>query len=213
MLESNIGALRAYELADTIIATMSRLPEEPQILPDNLLEFPVETMPWWVAHVRSRQEKSFARTLARIGTPYFLPQSQATFHRNGRTLRSYLPLFAGYVFLRGTTGELTSARRDDAVVRILAVPDQDLLQQELRQLRTLQLLGLPIIPLIEYVPGDAVRIKSGVFSGTRGIVTRIKGKERLVVNISFLKRSLTVELDHAALAPILTERSATAAGY
>jgi hypothetical protein len=32
--------------------------------------------PWWVAHVKSRQEKTLARHLQPLGIPYYLPQRE-----------------------------------------------------------------------------------------------------------------------------------------
>jgi transcription antitermination factor NusG len=181
---------------------MPLLPKEPEIHPETLFDVPPAQAPWWVAHVRSRQEKSVARELLRAGVGYYIPQTEQVKRRGGRTFRSYLPLFSGYVFLRGTAEELGPARRHDAVVRVIEVPDQPLLHEELSQIRRLQLAGASLIPVVEYVPGDRVRIRDGVFAGYTGVVTRVKGRERLVLTVSLLRQSVAVEIDREHLRPM-----------
>jgi transcription antitermination factor NusG len=181
---------------------MPLLPKERDIHPETLFDTPPDAARWWVAHVRSRQEKSVARELLRAGVTYYLPQTEQVKRRSGRTFRSYLPLFAGYVFVRGAADEVEPARRHDAVVRVLEVPDQTLLHEELAQIRRLQLAGASLIPVVEYVPGDRVLIREGVFAGYRGVVTRVKGRERLVLKVSMLRQSVAVELDREHLRPL-----------
>jgi transcription antitermination factor NusG len=83
---------------------------------------------------------------------------------------------------------------------VIDVVDQPLLDAELGRLRTLQESGLPLVshPYIE--PGSAVSITDGPFRDYSGIVLRAKGQLRIVVSISMLRTSFTVELDREALA-------------
>lgn len=178
---------------------MPLLPKEPEIHPETLFDIPAAEARWWVAHVRSRQEKSVARELLRAGTGYYLPQTEQVKRRGGRTFRSYLPLFSGYLFVRGSAEEVEPARRHDAVVRVIEVPDQALLHDELAQLRQLQLAGASLIPVVDYVPGDHVRIREGVFAGYTGVVARVKGRERLVLQISMIRQLVAVEIDREHL--------------
>lgn len=179
---------------------MPLLAKEPEIFPEDLFALTLEDAPWWVAHVRSRQEKALARELLRKAIPYYLPQTTQEKRRSGRTFRSHLPLFTGYLFLRGTPRAVEPARRDAATVSLIEVPDQALLHGELSQIRRLQLAGASLIPVVEYVPGDHVRIREGVFAGYTGIVTRVKGLERLILQVSSLRRMVAVEIDPQHLA-------------
>jgi hypothetical protein len=60
---------------------------------------------WWVAHTKSRNEKALAHDLIRRGISYFLPMSWKVRRKSRRTVKSLLPLFAGYLFrfLPGTS--------------------------------------------------------------------------------------------------------------
>jgi transcription antitermination factor NusG len=188
---------------------MPLLKREPDLFPQDLFDLPVEKHPWWVAHVRSRQEKVLARHLHPLGIPYYLPQREQKTRRAGRNLVSYLPLFPGYLFFRGTDDDRHAALRSNVVAHVIDVIDQPLLDAELGRLRTLQESGLPLVshPFIE--PGSAVSIIDGPFRGYTAIVVRAKGRLRIVVSISMLRKSFAVELDREAVAPLAThfERS------
>ena len=76
---------------------------------------------------------------------------------------------------------------------------QRLLVAELGRLRTFQESGLPLVSHPYLEPGSAVSITDGPFRGYEGIVLRAKGQLRIVVSISMLRTSFTVELDREAL--------------
>lgn len=177
---------------------MPLLAKEPDMLPDDFFALPREAFPWLVVHVRSRQEKTLARHLVHHSIPFYLPLMSSERVRAGRRLRSHVPLFPGYVFLRGTAHDLVW--RSGAAVNLLEVADQDRLGGELEQIRRLQVAGASFQPLVEFAPGDAVRITDGAFSGYSGRVIREKGRERLIVDISLLRRSVAVELERSRLA-------------
>jgi transcription antitermination factor NusG len=115
---------------------------------------------------------------------------------------SYPPLFPGYVFFRGGLADRQTALRSHVLVRVLEVPDQELLNQELAQLRMLQLSGAPMIPLPEFEPGDAVRIVHGPFQGYTGVVIRSQARVRLVVSVTMLRKAVAVELEKDMLVPL-----------
>lgn len=177
---------------------MPLLPKEPQIFPDDLFSLPEDRL-WRVAHVRSRQEKTLARFLLRQGVPFFAPQMERTTLRAGRRFVSYLPLFPGYVFFRGPAEAREVVWRSDVAVRILEVGDQQLLGRELEQIRRLQEAGASLTPIDELIPGDAVEIREGAFSGYVGIIERHGRRSRLVVSVSLLNKRIAVEFDPALI--------------
>ncbi len=176
------------------------------LFPPNLflLELSETDFPWWVAHVRSRQEKGLARYLLSLKIPFYLPQREHRTGRAGRTFVSYLPLFPGYVFFRGSGVHRHATFRSNLVVRILNVPDQGLLNRELAQLRALQQSGASLVPCPDIAPGDAVRIVEGPFKGYTGVVVRGAARPRLVVSVSMLRRAVAVEFERDVLAPVMS---------
>ncbi len=175
---------------------MPLLPQEAEIFPLTIFD---SGDPWRVAHVRSRQEKALARHLLQNGIAFYLPQIEKSVARGGRRFLSYVPLFAGYVFLRGGAAARRTVLRSNVVANMIEVENQALLDEELRQIRRLQLSGASLIPVEELVPGDAVRITEGAFAGYQGAVVRSARGDRLIVAVSLLRKAVAVEFPRAAL--------------
>jgi transcription antitermination factor NusG len=181
---------------------MPILRKESEIFPDGLFTDPAIAGPWAVAHVRSRQEKLFARFLRERGIPFYLPQVESRKKRGGRNFVSHLPLFPGYVFLRRTAGA-DVLWRSNVVAGVIDVEDQDRLALELRQIRSLQEAGAILTPdAPEIAPGDAVRITDGAFRDYVGVVVRERGALRLLVSVSIVRKTVAVEFPREVLTPV-----------
>jgi transcriptional antiterminator RfaH len=178
---------------------MPILKRELDVFPEELFDYSIEESPWWVAHVRSRQEKMAARESRFLGIPSFLPQYEKSMRRLGRTRTAYLPLFTGYLFFRGGLDSRSEMLRTDRCVRILEVRDQDSLDSDLKQIRRLQLAGVPLVSHPEVKVGDTVRIAEGPFEGISGVIVRERGETRLVVTVRFINKFVSVELDRVAV--------------
>lgn len=183
---------------------MPLLKREPDLYPQGLFDLAVERHPWWVAHVRSRQEKVLARYLEPLGIPFYLPQREQKIRRAGRSFLSYLPLFPGYLFFRGTEDDRYAAMRSNLIAQVIGVVDQHVLDAELGQLRVLQESGLPLFPHPYLGPGATVSIAEGPFGGYSGVILRMKGQLRMVVSVTMLRRSIAVELDREILVPLVS---------
>ena len=175
---------------------MPLLPKEPEVFPESLFDL---DEPWRVAHVRSRQEKVLARHLLQKDVGYYLPQIDKNVQRAGRRFVSHVPLFAGYVFFRGGAGARQTALRSNVVAHLIEVENQQRLQEELWQIRALQLAGASLIPVDELVPGDAVRVTGGAFAGYQGTVVRTARGDRLLVAVSLLRKTVAVEFPRGAV--------------
>jgi transcription antitermination factor NusG len=184
-------------LVECVVPILRR---EPDFFPEGLFELPADRYPWWVVHVRSRQEKLLARECRRREIPFYLPLHE---HRNLRDPRrriSWLPLFPGYLFVRGDVAiERLEILKTNLCVHILQVLDQEDLSHDLGQVRRLQELGLPLRPVPELVKGAVVRIAEGPFEGMTGRVTGMRRKGRFVVAVRFIHRAVSVELDRDSL--------------
>ena len=89
---------------------MPVLASEPYIYPDDIMESELgeatdligdEEERWWALHVRPRSEKALSRRLFRDRISFFLPLYVRRRRFQRRQVCSYLPLFPGYLFLRG----------------------------------------------------------------------------------------------------------------
>lgn len=184
------------------VTAMPVLRKETDVFPQNLFEIPTADAPWQIVHVRSRQEKVVARVLLHDAKPFYLPQLQQKKSRSNRTFVSHLPLFPGYVFVRRVEGVRETLWRTKAVSRMIEVADQERLAAELQQIRQLQASGAVLTPRIEFTAGDPVRVTEGAFRGYVGIVTEERGSLRLIVSVSVLHRSVTVEFPRDFVEPV-----------
>jgi transcription antitermination factor NusG len=177
------------------------LQKEPDLFPADLFATASPRGDWWVARVRSRQEKRLARHFVGQEVAYYLPQQEKSVRREGRIRTSFLPLFPGYVFYRGAAAERLRALQSGVVVHVLEVVDQDRLQRELADLARLQASGLPLVPHAWLGPGDEVEIADGPFAGYFGRVLREAGRLQLVLSVSMLRRAVAVTVDRGVVIP------------
>jgi transcription antitermination factor NusG len=180
---------------------MPILKPEADVFPEGMFDLLAEEYPWWVAHVRSRQEKLALREARHRGIPCFLPKYEKETRKDGRKRTSFLPLFPGYLFFRGQSEVRYEMLTTNLCVRILEVTDQGALHSDLLQIRKLQLAGLPLIALPEVKAGDPVRVTEGPFAGITGVVLKEKGKARLMVSVRFIHRAVCVELPRDSVIP------------
>jgi len=180
---------------------MPILKQEADLFPADLFELPLQDYPWWVVHLRSRQEKLASREAHLRNIPFFLPLYERVIRGPGRRRTSYLPLFAGYFFFRGGLEIRAEMLKTNLCVRVLDVPDQRALESDLLQIRKLQLAGLPLLPHPELKIGDVIRILEGPFRGISGIILNRRKRSRLVVAVRFIHRAVSVELPEESVEP------------
>jgi len=184
---------------------------EPTVFPDDLLTPGLDDKQdshldadrdWWVVYTRSRQEKAVARELHRYGVPFYLPLIPQDRVNCGRRIRSFMPLFSGYLFLFGDETERIMTLKTNRISRILPVSNPDQLLQDLYQVSQLISSDAPLTVERRLQPGQCVRIKSGPFRGYEGTLIRRHGRQRFQVAISYLNQGVSIEIDDVAVEPI-----------
>jgi transcriptional antiterminator RfaH len=120
----------------------------------------------------------------------------------GRVRDSYVPLFAGYVFVCGSESERHKALATNCISRSLSVPDGAQLVHDLRQIRRLIELGAPLTVEARIEPGQRVRVRSGPMAGLEGTVLKRRGRDWLVVAVEFLGQGASVLLEDFHVEPI-----------
>jgi len=150
---------------------------------------------WWVAHTRSRNEKALAYDLMSKEINYFLPMTLRVRRRKGRTIRSLLPLFSGYLFFCGGENTRIEALKTNRVANVIKVADQGKLLHELLQIERALRAGAPLVPHRYIKTGQHCRVIGGALTGLEGIVVRTKAGTRLVLQVDILGRATSVEID------------------
>jgi transcriptional antiterminator RfaH len=177
---------------------------ETNLYPEDLLSEPGgrEGMCWWVLHSKPRAEKSIARQLAKQGIGFYLPLYEKHWRKNGRNQHSHLPLFPGYLFLCGDAQDRIRALETNQIVQTLPVRDESRLLRDLNRVHRLIQSGMPLTPEERLEPGQPVEIIAGPLQGMEGKIVR-RGKDlNFFIEVDFLQRGASVEIDASAFRPL-----------
>lgn len=160
--------------------------------------------PWFAVYTRHQHEKSVSEMLEVKGFEVFLPLYESVRKWKDRRKLLSLPLFPGYVFVRGalerrlpiltTPGVHMIISRGE---RIATIPDEEL--DAVRRTIEGQFRVEPH-PFLRC--GERVRVVRGSLEGVEGVLTRKKNFYRLVLSVEMLAQSVSVEIDALDVAPV-----------
>ncbi|MGC8624931.1 MAG: transcription termination/antitermination protein NusG [Phycisphaerae bacterium] len=158
---------------------------------------PTDLRKWFVLHTKSRQEKVVADFYRQHNVEHLLPLvSKTTYYgKRKRKIKSELPLFPGYVFIRGSVQDAYSADLTNRLVRIIPVFDQARIEEELRSLMRALRTDQPFDRHPQLVAGVRVEVQSGPLQGVRGVVESRLKCDRLILQVDILGQAISVEVD------------------
>jgi transcriptional antiterminator RfaH len=178
---------------------MPILPRETDLFPKNLLDAEIDTCVdafWWAFYTLSRREKELMRRLLALEIPFYCPLvPKRNRSPSGRVRTSYVPLFTGYVFCRGSNEQRQHALTTNCISRSLPVTNADTLVRDLQQIQRLISSNTPLTPESRIQTGTLVRIKNGLLKGLEGVVLKRHSGDRLLVAVEFLQQGASVALD------------------
>jgi len=151
---------------------------------------------WFALRVRPRSEKVVAGSLRHKGCEEFLPLYRQKRRWSDRTAEVDLPLFPGYVFSRFDVRERLPILMIPGVMHVVGIGKAPLAvdDREIEALRLLVSSQLPLEPWPFRHIGRPVRIVSGPLAGAEGLLESVKARQRLVVSVTILQRSVAVEV-------------------
>jgi transcription antitermination factor NusG len=160
---------------------------------------------WHVLQTKSRQEKALAETLSARGLQFFLPLINVNRVYGGRRAKAELPLFPGYLFLKGSLEDVYTADRTKRVAKVIPVFDQQKLHEELRSLQLAlqqadQAASFDPFPFLKR--GIRVEVTSGPLRGVRGVIEDRRRRDRLILQVNVLGQATSLEVDSAVLEPV-----------
>lgn len=166
---------------------------------------------WFAVYTRSRHEKAVADQLSRKSVQHLLPLYRTVHRWKSRPTEVCLPLFPSYVFVCITTQQLLQVLRTPGVVRFVEVAGRPLpiRQSEIEAIQTAVRSDLRVQPHGQLALGARVQIRSGPLQGLEGVLVRKPGSLRLVLSVSLISRSISVEVRDCDVAPSSTGRLRT----
>ena len=160
-------------------------------------------LPWYVIRVRPNFEHVSSRLLRDKGFDEYLPLYRSRRRWSDRVKEIEVPLFPRYLFCRMVHLQRGSVLSTPGVVSIISCgPDPIPVPEcEIDAIRILLCSGLPAQPWPFVKVGDRVSVRHGPLTGITGIVIARKNDFRLVVSVSLLQRSVSVELERHWVVP------------
>ena len=150
---------------------------------------------WMVLHTKARQEKAVARHLTAAGVEHDLPLIERVTVTRGRKHRSEVPLFTGYVFIKGEKQDAYDAISTKRVANFLDVADPERLEYELARVHVALRSGLPVEEFPRLAIGRRARVTKGPLAGTEGVVIEEARRTCLILHVEILGRGASVEIE------------------
>jgi transcription antitermination factor NusG len=159
-------------------------------------------LPWFGLRIKSRHEQVASTVLKGKGYEPFLPSYKVSRRWTDRSKQTEFPLFPGYLFCRMSTTDRVAVLMSTGVVGIVGIgrTPEPIEEAEIDAIRSILQSGLTVTPWPFVYPGDIVEVEYGPLRGVRGVVESVNDRRRLVVSVTLLQRSISVELDPAWVA-------------
>jgi len=165
---------------------------------------------WYAIRTGHQHEKVAATALICKEFEVFLPLWETVRQWKGRKKRLSLPLFPGYVFLRGTLQRWRDVVTTPGVrgfvqlgSRAAGIPNE-----EIEAVRRVLNSSFHAEPSAFLNCGDWVRVKWGPLMGIEGILVRKKTEFRMVLSVEMIGRSISVEVDSCMVERISVKKEA-----
>lgn len=163
------------------------------------------TCRWYACRTRPRAEKRAGQLLNLCGVESYVPLLEREQQWSDRKKRVGFPLFPGYVFARFSLAAVHEVLRTPGVVTIVRNDGKPapVRIEELESIRVLVACvnagNAPPEPAEFLEAGQEVIVAHGPFSGIRGVLIEDRGRARVVIRLSALRRALSVELPREIL--------------
>jgi len=153
--------------------------------------------PWYAIRTRSNFEKIALVALENKGLTPYLPTYRDRRRWSDRVVVSDTPLFRGYVFCRFDALNRLPILTTTGVISIVGcgLEPAPINDAEIDAIQLILQSGLATEPCPFLKEGQTVRVTRGALAGVEGILTKKKSDFRLVISVTMLQRSISVEID------------------
>ena len=157
---------------------------------------------WFAAYTLPRHERKVAVQLAERQIPSFLPTYRSVRRWKDRRKVLELPLFPSYLFVKVNSENRLDLLRLPGVMGLVSFQGKPapVASAEIENLR--QGLTGTVHPHPYLRVGRKVRIRSGSLAGVEGILVRKRDVARVVLSISLLQRSVSLDIDEGDIEPV-----------
>jgi transcription antitermination factor NusG len=159
----------------------------------------VADLNWFALQVRPRSEKSVATQLEGRGYTTCLPVQQLRRQWSDRVKVVETPVFPGYVFCEFNPSHRLPVLTTPGVASVVSFGKgpAPVDAAEIQAIQAAAASGLTLQPWPFLRAGDRVRINYGTLRGVEGILLDLRGNYRVILSVSLLQRSVSLEVDSA----------------
>jgi transcription antitermination factor NusG len=152
---------------------------------------------WYGVRTKPRHEVIAAGGLERKGYEQYLPLYRSRRRWSDRVIDSSVPRFPGYVFCRFDASRRLPILTTPGVISILGFGKGPTPIAE-NEIEAIQLvlrsdLAAKACPFLH--EGQRIRVNRGSLEGLEGLLVKKKSEWRMVVSITMLQRSVSIEID------------------
>jgi transcription antitermination factor NusG len=156
----------------------------------------IDERPWNVLHVVANHEKRVAKHLAVREIEYYLPLYSEESQWSDRTVTVQRPLFAGYVFARFVPEARLQVVSTPSVLQLLCDSKHESVSAvEVAHIRAGLMGSCQLRPHIGVAVGSRVRVRSGIFEGSEGIVEKFSHECKVVMTLQATGQSFSLEIN------------------
>ena len=148
-----------------------------------------------VIHTKSRREKKVAHYCNNVEIKYYLPLESRIKIYGRKKVQTTLPLFPGYLFVLADGKERYELLLTHHISKILKVSNQFELIEDLEKIYLAESCKINLIPCELNIEGRRARIEIGPLRGLEGLIYRIKGRDRIILNVNFVNRAAAIDIN------------------
>ena len=152
---------------------------------------------WFAIQTRSRHEKVVESQLELRQVEHFLPMMKRVSQWTDRKKEIRVPLFAGYCFARFSLEDRVPVLQSQGIVRVVgsAGKPEPIPDEEINALKKIINNSCDYICYPFLKEGMHVEVINGPMQGVKGRLIRGARNSRLVLSISLIQRSVSIEID------------------
>jgi transcription antitermination factor NusG len=163
---------------------------------------------WFAVRVKSQHERTVATAIRGKGLTDFLPVYESRRRWSDRVKSVEMPLFPGYVFCHIDPAVRLPILTIPGVMHFVGigkapVPIED---GEIQAIQKAERSGLRVEPSAYLNVGQRVRLEEGPLEGMEGILLEVRNHCRIVVSLTLLQRSISVEIERHWVMPVRTQQ-------
>ena len=156
---------------------------------------------WFALQVKPRYEFLAACSLRSKGFEELLPTYKSKRQWSDRRKVVELPLFPGYVFCRFNAQIRVPILTTPGVIRVVGT-NLTVSTAEIEAIQAIVARGIPASPCSYLKVGTRVEVIAGPLAGIRGILVSHSNQYRLILSVTLVQSSVSVEVEHSDVRPV-----------